>query len=76
VIVQPETGDFVLIRQSSHAALAADMIGRGRPAASRRTRGATTVLAAARVRRRWNDEDDMMPVDADGVPVGSSPRRR
>ena len=70
MIVQRETADFVLIRQSDHAALAADIIAAWTagdlPSNPRRDQ----ILAAARAHDDgWNEEDETMTVDADGVPV-------
>ena len=70
MIVQPEASDFVLIRQSSHAGLAADMIGAWMAGSLPSNPRRDLILAAARAHDDgWNDEDDMMRVDGDGVPV-------
>jgi hypothetical protein len=70
VIVQRETRDFVLIRQSDHAALAADLMGAWTAGGLLTNPRRDWILAAARAHDDgWDVEDEAMIVDADGAPV-------
>jgi Protein of unknown function (DUF3891) len=70
VIVQREAGDFILIRQPDHAALAAHLIGAWTANDFASNPRRDQILAATRAHDDgWEEEDAAMIVDADGAPV-------